>query len=169
MADDLVLLGRITGAHGIRGELLVRSFTADPADIAAYGPLVRRDGGAAIELSIVRVTDKGVIARIKGVADRNAAEALSGIELFVPREALPEPAADEFYHADLIGLAAVSATGDAIGKVVAIHNFGAGDLLEIRLAGTSRTELVPFADPFASTIDLAQRRIVIDLPRDDTD
>jgi 16S rRNA processing protein RimM len=160
----MVLLGRIGAAHGIRGEVLVASFTEAPENIAAYGPLTDAAGVRAFEISIVRKTEKGIVARIKGVGSRTAAEALLGTELFVARARLPATADDEFYHADLIGLEAVSPDGRNIGIVVAVENYGAGDLLEIRTAGSTRTELVPFTDAFVPDIDIARRRAVVILP-----
>lgn len=161
----MILLGRITGAHGIRGEVIVHSFAAEPEDIAAYGPLSDEAGTRTFALKVVRTTPKGaVIVRIAGVGDRNAAEALKGTELYVAREKLPPPAEGEFYHADLIGLDAVSTDGEQIGLVTGVHNFGAGDLIEIRLPGAAETELVPFTDAFVPTVDLARRRIVVHLP-----
>jgi 16S rRNA processing protein RimM len=105
-----------------------------------------------------------VVARLEGVADRDAAEALKGVELYVARDRLPPAAEGEFYHADLVGLAAVDAAGKAIGTIVAVHNFGAGDLLEIKLSGASKTELVPFTDAFVPEVDIAARRVVVVLP-----
>lgn len=162
--SERVLLGRIKAAHGIRGEVLVTSFAEAPGDVAAYGPLTSGDGKRAYDLKVVRVTPKGVVARVAGVADRNAAEALRGTELYVERAKLPEPADDEFYHADLIGLDAVTPDGKPIGTVVAIENFGAGDLVEVRLAGSKRTEYVPFSDAFVPEIDVAARRVTIVMP-----
>ncbi len=163
--SDTILLGRITGAHGIQGDVLVHSFAAEPADIAAYGPLSDKSGARQFRLRVLRMTPKGaVIARIAGVADRNAAEALKGVELYVARKKLPQPDDGEFYHADLIGLAAVAPEGSALGEIIAVHNFGAGDLIEIRMAGTNATELVPFNDRYVPTVDLATRRAVVVMP-----
>jgi 16S rRNA processing protein RimM len=161
----LVLLGRIAGAHGIRGEVVIHAYTAAPEDIGAYGPLTDAGGARSLELKIVRVTAKGVVARVSGVRDRNAAEALKGVELYVDRERLPAAAEGEFYHADLIGLAAVDAAGDAVGEVVAVQNFGAGDLLEIRLAGSAKTELVPFTEACVPVVDVRAKRAVVVLPQ----
>jgi 16S rRNA processing protein RimM len=162
-AGNRILLGRIAGAHGIRGEVLIRTFTERPEDIAAYGLL--DDGrGHALRIEAVRVTPRGVVARLAGVPDRTAAEALKGASLYVDRERLAPPGEGEFYHADLIGLAAVAPDGRPLGEVVAVHNHGAGDLLEIRLAGTARTELVAFTDTFVPEVDLAARRVVVRLP-----
>ena len=162
--QNLILLGHISSAHGIRGEVVVKSYTADPADIASYGPLTDKTGTKTYELSVVRLDKKGVIARVKGIADRTAAETLRGTELYILRESLPEADDDELYHADLIGLAAVTADGTLVGDVVAIQNFGAGDLLEIRLTGTERTEFVPSDEDFVPAIDLDTRRVTIVMP-----
>lgn len=159
-----VLLGRIAGAHGIRGEVVIHAYTQAPENIGAYGALI--DAGAArqFKIKVVRVTPKGVIARIAGVADRNAAEALKGVELYVDRARLPAASDGEFYHADLIGLTAVDPEGKTIGAIIAVQNFGAGDLLEIRLADKLKTELVPFTDTHAPEVDVAGGRIVVALP-----
>ena len=164
-----ILLGRITGAHGIRGEVIVHSYAEVAADVAAYGPLHDLAGTRAFTLKIVRVTPKGVVARIKGIADRNAAEALKGTELYVAREKLPKPADDEFYHADLIGLSAVSPEGKAIGHIVAVDNFGAGDLLEIRLEDSLRTEFVAFTDACVPKVDIKAGCVVVVMPESGDD
>jgi 16S rRNA processing protein RimM len=158
-----ILLGRIAGAHGIRGEVLVRTFTDRPEDVAAYG---RPDDGAgrAFQVEATRATSKGVVARLAGVGDRTAAEALRGTELWIDRDRLPAPDEGAFYHADLIGLAAVDPGGRALGEIVGVHNFGAGDLLEVRLAGSGKTELVPFTEAFVPEVDLPGRRAVVLLP-----
>jgi 16S rRNA processing protein RimM len=163
-APSRVLLGQVTGAHGIRGEVLIRTYTAAPEGIAAYGPLSDAAGARQFRIAVVRVTAKGVVARIGGVADRTAAEALRGTALYVGRDRLPAAAEGEFYHADLIGLAAVAPDGGAIGEVVAVQNFGGGDLIEVRIAGSGATELVPFTDAFVPEVDLDGRRIVVVLP-----
>jgi 16S rRNA processing protein RimM len=162
-----VLLGRIAGAHGIRGEVLIKTFTQAPESIGAYGPLSDKAGKRTFEIRSVRVTAKGVVARLKGVADRNAAEAIKGVELYVVREKLPAAAEGEFYHADLIGLAAVDRDGKVIGEIVAVHNFGAGDLIEVRLVGSAKTEFIPFTDDAVPEVDIAARRAVIVLPQAD--
>lgn len=163
-SNDLILLGHISTAHGIRGEVVIKSYTAEPKDIATYGPLSDQTGTRTFEITSARVATKGVIARLKGVDDRNAAEALRGTELYVERDRLPEPDEDEVYHADLIGLEAVTADGTVVGEVVALQNFGAGDLVEIRLAGQSRTEFVPFDAHFVTDIDLDQGRVTVVMP-----
>jgi 16S rRNA processing protein RimM len=161
-----ILLGRIAGAHGIRGEVLIRTFTERPEDIAAYGAL--DDGaGRTFRVQGARATPKGVVARLAGIADRTAAEALKGTELWVDRDRLPALDEGAFYHADLIGLAAVDPEGRPLGEIVAVHNFGAGDLLEVRLADTGKTELLPFTEAFVPAVDLASRRAVVVLPGED--
>ena len=170
--ETRILLGRIAGAHGIQGEVIVHSYAEVAADVAAYGPLADKTGTRSFALKVVRVTAKGVIARIKGLADRNAAEALKGTELYVDRKKLPAPADDTFYHADLIGLAAFAPDGTPVGRVVTVQNFGAGDLIEIALAGTSKTEFVRFAGAFVPDVDIQGGRIVVILPEagdDDAD
>jgi 16S rRNA processing protein RimM len=162
--SNRVLLGRIAAAHGIRGEVLIKSFTAAPASIGAYGPLSDKNGTRTFEIQSARATAKGVVARLAGVADRNAAEALRGVELYIARERLPAAAEGEFYHADLIGLAAVDGEGKPVGEIVAVHNFGAGDLIEVRLTGSGKTELVPFTDDAVPEVDLAARRAVVVIP-----
>src|SRR5262245_38108847 len=161
-----VLLGRIAGAHGIRGEVLIRTFTERPEGIGDYGPL--SDGGArTFTLESIRVTAKGVVARLDGIVDRNAAEALAGSELYIERDRLPAAPEGEFYHADLIGLQAVNPEGRPVGEIVGVHNYGAGDLLELRLAGSRMTELVTFTEAFVPEIDLTRRRAVVRLARSD--
>ena len=161
-----ILLGHISTAHGIRGEVVIKSHTDDPMDIGAYGPLSSEDGSRTYTVKPLRVAKKGVVVRIEGVTDRNAAEALRGTKLYIERDKLPEPDDDEIYHADIIGMAAVRSDGSDVGEVIAIQNFGAGDLLEIRLAGKKRTEFVPFDDQFVPEIDFDTRRLTVIMPDD---
>ena len=156
-----ILLGRIAGAHGIRGEVVIHAFTAAPENIGAYGPLSDAAGTLTFKIGKARATSKGVVARLEGVTDRNAAEALKGVELFVERGRLPQAGEQEFYHADLIGLEAVSPDGAAVGRITAVQNYGAGDLLEIRLTGAGATELVPFTEAFVPQVDVAGGRVVV--------
>jgi 16S rRNA processing protein RimM len=162
--DDLILLGVIAGAHGVRGQVRIRSFTAEPQAIAAYGPLQDEAGRRRFELRVTGLTKEGVIARIEGVADREAADALRGVRLYLPRSALPPPGAEEFYHADLIGLAAEGVDGAPLGRVVAVQNFGAGDVLEIAPPGDGAAIFVPFSRAAVPVVDVAGRRIVLDPP-----
>jgi 16S rRNA processing protein RimM len=162
--SNRVLFGRIAGAHGIRGDVLIRTFTQTPEAIGAYGPLSDESGARKFEIKSARATGKGVVARLAGIIDRNGAEALKGVELYVERERLPATEESEFYHADLIGLAAVDGDGNPVGEIVAVHNFGAGDLIELRLAGSGKTELIPFTDAAVPEVDIAARRAVIVIP-----
>lgn len=141
---DLVLLGAITGAQGLKGEVVMQVFTGDPQDIMSYGPLQSEDGSTQVQIEGLRPLKSGFAARLKGVTDRNGAEALKGIGLYVSREALGEAEEeDEFFQADLIGLE-VRQGDAAIGRVKAVQDFGAGDLLEIQLTGKKGTVLLPF-------------------------
>jgi 16S rRNA processing protein RimM len=159
-----ILLGHIIGAHGIRGEVMIRSFAENPEDIGAYGPLSDAAGKRTFEIVQAKAGTKGVIARIPGVDDRSAAEALRGIDLYVDRAALPEVDEGEVYQADLAGMRAVTPAGADIGVIIGIANYGAGDILEIKKAGVSDTELVPYIDAFVREVDVAARRIVIVMP-----
>ena len=156
-------MARIGAAHGTTGEVKLWPFTADPQAVGRYGALDAADG-RSIEIEQLRPAKGFFIARIKGVTDRNGAERLCNVDLFVPRDRLPPPAADEYYYADLIGLAAEDAAGRPIGTVIAIHDFGAGDLLEIEPASGGETMLLPFTAAVAPNVDIAARRIVLDPP-----
>jgi 16S rRNA processing protein RimM len=159
-----ICLGQIGAAHGLRGEVRLHSFTADPSAIARYGPL-ETDDGRTFEIESLRPAKDHFVARLVGIHGRNAAELLTNVKLYVPRERLPEPeAGDEFYHADLVGLAVVDRTGRQLGAVVAVHNFGAGDLIELRLNTSDKTELVPFDEATVPEIDLATGRLIVELP-----
>ncbi len=160
-----VAVGVIAGPHGVRGRMRVKPFTAAPEGIAAYGPVVTRDGRRFC-LAIEGAAKGVLIVRIDGIETRMAAEALKGTMLYVLRAALPEPEEEEFYHADLIGLEAVTVAGERLGRVVAVHDFGAGDLLEIALAAEERTVLTPFSRENVPRIDLAAGRLVCDLPEE---
>lgn len=166
VSDRLVVLGVITGAHGIRGEVKLKSFTEDPEAIAGYGPLATTVG-STLEIQSLKPSKNGFIARIKGVNDRNQAEALRGTELKVDREKLPEPGDEEFYYADLIGLRAETPDGKSYGKVIAVHDFGAGELLEIQLNGSRETELIAFTAATVPAVEIADGRIVVVLPIED--
>jgi 16S rRNA processing protein RimM len=159
-----ILLGHIAGAHGIRGEVLIKSYTGVAEDIAAYGLLTDESGARAFEVESARATPKGVVARIGGVTDRTAAEALKGVGLWAERSRLPPTEPGEYYHSDLIGLRAVTPEGKTLGEVVAVQNYGAGDLLEIRIEGTRRTELIPFTDAFVPEVDVAAGSAVVMMP-----
>ena len=167
MAEDAsgrILLGRIAGAHGLKGEVLIHSFAKVPESIGDYGPLSDAEGDKIFTITRAKRTAKGVVARLAGVGDRGAAEALTGLELYVARVRLPPPAEDEFYHADLIGMEAVDPTGRLLGRISAVHNFGAGDLIEIRLAGSGKTELLPFTSATVPSLDVGAHRAVVVMP-----
>lgn len=161
--ENVVCVAQIAGAHGVRGEVRLRAFTAEPEGVVTYGPICDQDGRELFRLALVRVAKGGVIARAEGITDRDAAEALRGMMLYVPRRRLPAPDEDEFYHADLIGLDAVDLSGRPCGRVVAVHNHGAGDLVEIA-ADDGAAVLVPFTREAVPEIDLGQRRITVDPP-----
>ncbi len=166
---DRILIGQIASAHGVRGEILVRSFTQAPEDVAAYGALSDEAGTRQFKLKVVRVTPKGVIARIAGVDDRTAAEALRGTQLYVDRARLPEPSDEEFYLSDLVGLRVIAPDSSEVGKVLAVHNFGAGDIVEVELAGSRKTEMVPFTREFVPDIDVAKGELTVALPQSSSD
>jgi 16S rRNA processing protein RimM len=161
---ERICVAQIGGAHGIRGEVKLKSFTADPMAVKDYGPLESEDGSTCFTIEAVRPAKGHLVARFRGVDDRNAAERLAHIKLFVPRERLPPADDDEFYHADLIGLFAVTVDGTAVGNVLAIHDFGAGDILELRPPAGGTTIMLPFTEAFVPEIDIAGGRIVVVLP-----
>jgi 16S rRNA processing protein RimM len=162
-SGDRVLLGEIGAAQGLKGEVRLRSYTADPAAIAGYGAL-EDETGRAVEIEAVRVTPKALIARIKGVTTREGAEALSHTKLYIARSRLPARDEEEWYHADLIGLEAVDAAGALIGIVVAVQNFGAGDLIEVKPATGGATVLVPFTRDTVPEVDVEGGRLVLAPP-----
>ena len=157
---DLVLLGEIGAPQGLKGEVRLRSYTEEPAAIARYGPL-RDETGREFEIERVRATPNALIARFKGVSTREAAEALVRTKLYVERDRLPEREEEEWYHADLIGLAAVGPGGAKIGEVIAVHNFGAGDLIEVKPEAGSATLLVPFTRETVPEVDVEGGRLVL--------
>ena len=162
-ATDRVCVGVIGGVHGVRGIVKVKPFTADPADLVAYGRLTDASGGRVIGLTLLSKHKGQWLARVDGVDDRNAAEALRGTELYAERGRLPAPDEDEFYHADLIGLTAIGTDGQTAGTVRAVHDFGAGDILEIVGAGGPPL-MLPFTRKAVPEIDFAGGRLMIDPP-----
>jgi 16S rRNA processing protein RimM len=160
-----ICVARIGAPHGIRGEVKLWPFTTDPLAIAEYGVLEMADGAGVIEIQSMRPARDFLVARLKGITDRTAAEKLRNVELFVPRDRLPAiEEDDEFYYADLVGLAAVDRAGATLGTIVAVHNFGAGDLLELKLDTDRETLLIPFTEATVPELDVAGGRVVIDLP-----
>jgi 16S rRNA processing protein RimM len=164
---SMILMGRIGAAHGVRGEVRIQSFTEDPMALVDYGPLATSRPGLTVNILSARTTTNVLVARLEGVNDRNAAEQLNGVELFVDRALLPEPEDDDdFYHADLIGLEARLADGTVIGTVLAIPNYGASDLLEVRDTRSGDTFLYPFTKTVVPEIHLAEGYLVIEAPVD---
>ena len=163
--DTRVCLGAIAGAYGVRGEARVKSFCAEPEAIAAYGPLESEDGTRRFTLRLTGPIKEGFAARLSGVTTREEAEALKGTRLYAPRDRLPALPEDEFYHADLIGLSAVDTGGDEIGRVRAVHDYGAGDMLDVvpAVGGKGAEMLIPFTRAAVPSVDLSQGRIVVDL------
>jgi len=162
-AKDRVCVGAIAGAHGVRGLVRLKSFTERPQDIIAYGPLTDASGKRCFQVSLTGRARDALLARIAGVADRNQATALRGTRLYVLRAALPDPAEEEFYHADLVGLRAETPDGAILGRVSAVHTFGGNDVLEIAPA-VGESLMVPFTRQAVPTVELAAGRVVIDLP-----
>ena len=160
----LILVGRIAGAFGVKGELRLSTYTEDPMALARYRVLLREDGTKALTVTSARVVKDGIIVRAPEVPDRNVAEALRGLRLHVPRDALPEPEEDEYYLADLIGLAAVHADGAPAGSIKAVHDFGAGDLLELDPGDGRATVLIPFTREAVPEVNIAEGRVVVDPP-----
>src|SRR5712671_6707616 len=163
-AQDRVCVARIGAAHGTGGEVRLWPFTTRAEAVAAYGPLQTADGTRAFEIEALRPAKDFLVARLKGVTDRAAAERLCNTDLYVPRERLPIPEPDEFYHADLVGLRAEDAAGRAIGVVVAVHNFGAGDILEVAPDAGGETVMLPFSTAAVPSVEVAIGRIVVELP-----
>ncbi|MEQ1769938.1 MAG: ribosome maturation factor RimM [Devosia sp.] len=161
-----LLMGRIGAAHGIKGEVRIQSYTEDPLALADYGPLETNRPGVTVEIEAARGTTNMLVARLKGVGDRSAAERLNGVELYVARDRLPPPADDDFYHADLIGLDARLADGTVLGTVTAIPNFGASDLIEVTDRRSGDTFLYPFTHAVVPEIRVAEGYLVIEVPLD---
>ena len=162
-AANRVCLGVVTGPHGVQGAVRIKSFTEAPENVARYGALTDETGVRRFELRLIGTAKGVVIARLLGVGDRNQAEALRGLRLYLPRSALPQTEADEYYHADLIGLEAVLGDGTPVGRIRAVHDFGAGDTLELARPGASPV-MVPFTRAVVPRIELAAGRLVLDPP-----
>ncbi|WP_426438618.1 ribosome maturation factor RimM [Bradyrhizobium genosp. P] len=160
-----ICVARIGAAHGVRGAVRLWTFTEDPLAVKDYGPLMTKDGTRQFEVTHAREAKDHLVATLKGVATREEAERLNGIELYIARDRLPDTDDDEYYHADLIGLAAVTTAEQPLGKVIAIHNFGAGDIIEIA-PPQGATMLLPFTNAVVPTVDLGRGRVVIDLPQE---
>ncbi len=167
VAEDKVCIGAITGVRGLRGEVRIKSFTADPDGVAAYDQVTDEAGERAYRIRVTGHVKGMVIARLDGIDDRDAAESLKGTKLYVPRSILPEPKDGAFYHADLVGLKAETAEGEPLGTVKAVHNFGAGDVIEITPGekdGGKDELMVPFTNAAVPDVDLEQGLIVVSPP-----
>ena len=160
-----ICIARIGAAHGVRGAVKLWTFTEDPLAVLRYGTLATQDGTRQFVVTHAREAKGHLVATLKGIATRDDAERLNGIELYIAREKLPATDEDEYYHADLIGLAAVNAADEPLGHVTAIHNFGAGDIIEIA-PPQGPTMLLPFTNAVVPTVDLAGERVVIELPEE---
>jgi len=163
-ANGLVEVGVLGAPHGVKGEMRLKSFTADPLGIQDYQPLTDKTGQRRFVIRSARlVKDDMLVVSLEGIADRTAAEALTNLALFIPRDQLPEPDEEEFYHADLIGLVTKAPDGSVIGTVTAVHDFGAGDILDIA-PSTGPSLLVPFTKANVPVIDLAAKTLTVILP-----
>ena len=165
MSASQICVARIGAAHGVRGAVKLWTFTEDPLAVTRYSPLLTKDGARRFEVTHARQGNGHLVATLKGVATREDAERLNGLELYVARENLPATDDNEYYHADLIGLAAVTTADEPLGRVLAIHNFGAGDIIEIaRPHGP--TLLLPFTNAVVPSVDLAAGLVIIELPNE---
>lgn len=165
---DSVLVARFGAAHGVRGEIKLWSFTADPLAVADYGPLESKDGKRQFAIDSLRPAKDFLVARVAGIDDRNAAETLRNVELYLPRERLPPIDEDDnWYYADLVGLAALAVDGAAIGTIAAVHNFGAGDIIEIAPVGGGKTLLLPFTQAAVPAVDVTAGRVVVVVPTEE--
>ena len=162
--SDLICVGSISGSYGVKGELRVKSFCAQPSDLEKYNPLLTEDGKLSFELSLIGLIKNGFSARILGINSKEEADLLRGVSLFARRDSLPPLSTDEFNYTDLINMEVADIGGSIIGHVRTITNHGADDLIEIGLKGSSETALIPFTKLIVPTVDLAAGRIVVDPP-----
>jgi 16S rRNA processing protein RimM len=164
--ETRVCVAQIGAAHGLRGGVHLRSFTQDPEAFAQYGPLETEDGTRRLEIDSVKPSKDGFTVRFVGITRREQAEALRNVHLYVDRDRLPETGDDEFYYADLIGLAAVTPQGDALGTVIALHNFGAGDIIELKRSDSGQSAMLAFDKATVPDIDIAGGKIVVVMPEE---
>lgn len=165
-SSNLVCVGAIAGAFGVRGDVRLKSFCADAEAIADYAPLTTEDGAQSFTLKITGAIKNGLSARLDGVTSPEAANRLKGVKLYAPRDRLPEPEEDEYYYADLIGCEAFDTGGTLIGRIHAVNDHGAGDFLEITGPGIKNSLLLPFTRETVPTVDIAARKLVIDMPEE---
>ncbi|MVO17739.1 ribosome maturation factor RimM [Parasedimentitalea huanghaiensis] len=161
---DLICIGAVAGSFGVRGEVRLKSFCAVPEDIESYSPLKSEDGSQSFSVSLTRVTNNGFVAILGGIDTKEQADAIKGLRLFAPRDALPLLPDDEYYYTDLTGLEVFDTGGTRLGQVKSVENHGAGDLLEIHGPGLKDTVLLPFTLAAVPTVDLEQGRIIADPP-----
>ena len=161
---DRICVGAFAGSFGVSGEVRLKSFCAEPEAIADYGPLFTEDGTASYTVKLTRPVAGGLGARVSGVVTKEQADALKGVSLYADRARLPNLPDDEYYHSDLIGMQVLDTGGVVLGHILAVHNHGAGDLLEIEGGGRSNALLVPFTMAVVPTVDLASRRVIVDMP-----
>jgi 16S rRNA processing protein RimM len=166
MTEEMICVGAIAGAFGVTGEVRLKSFCTEPTDIGSYGPLTSEDGAQVFKITLTRPVAGGLGAKIAGISTKEAADALRGTSLFVPRSKLPSLPDDEYYHADLIGLDAYDTGGVLLGKVSAVHNHGAGDILEISPVRHKSALLLPFTMAIVPNVDILAGRIVVNLPEE---
>ncbi len=164
MSDDRVCVGAIIGAFGVKGEVRLKSFCADPGSIASYGPVATEDGSRKLTMHLTQPVKSGFVARIDGVRSKEDADAMRGMRLYLDRAALPDLPDDEFYHADLIGLEVYDTGGALLGRIKAVLNHGATDLLEVTAPDLKDTVLLPFTQDAVPTVDLAKGRLIADPP-----
>jgi 16S rRNA processing protein RimM len=165
MTQAMILVGVVGAPHGVRGEMRLKSYTQDPMAIVGYSPLSDARGARQFTVTAARpLKDDLLVVRLEGVDDRDAAAALTNTRLFVPRDRLPPPDDDEFYHADLVGLAVETQGGDTLGTVQAVPNFGAGEILEVRPADGGRAFMLPFTKAAVPVVDLRGGRIIAERP-----
>jgi 16S rRNA processing protein RimM len=161
---DKVCVGAIVGAFGVKGDVRLKSFCADPAAIASYGTLTTEDGTRSFTLTLGASVAQGFACRLSGVTTKEAADTLRGVRLFVDRDRLPDPSDDEFYHADLIGLQVLDTGGAELGRIKAVLNHGASDILEVTTPGQSGVLLIPFTRAIVPTVDLSRGCVIVDPP-----
>ncbi len=169
MPQDRVCVGAISGAFGVRGEAKLKCFTAEPKAVASYGPLQSEDGQRVFDIKITRTIKGGLAARLSGVETREEVEALKGTRLYVDRSVLPPTDEDEFYYADLIGLVVEDQNGEKLGKIKAVHEYGAGDVIEYQPVGGGESLMLSFTREIVPKVDVAGGKIIVVPPEDDTD
>lgn len=159
-----ICVGAFAGSYGVNGEVRLKSFCAEPDAIADYSPLTDETGKRSFAITLTRSIKNALVAKVEGIANKEQADALRGLRLFARRDQLPVLPNDEFYHTDLIGLTVLDAGGNVLGRVHAVQNHGASDLLEIMAEGSSATILLPFTNEVVPTVDLTAGRIITDPP-----